>query len=190
MTQDSFGLLVLSGLLSRRVGRDGRHAVELLGPGDLLRPLDHPNIESMLPFSAEWRVIRPARLAILDARFAARAAPYTEIAAELVGRVLSRSRQLALTMAIVHHPRVETRVEMLFWVLAERWATMRPEGVVLSLPLTHGVLADLVAASRPAVSSALSALSKRGRVRRERDLWFLSGPPPGVRGVRGPSPAS
>ncbi len=179
LVKHGFGLLVLSGLLNRRVGRVGRYGVELLGPGDLLRPWDHPAIESMLPFSAEWNVVKPARVAILDARFAARAAPYPEIAAELIRRVLARSRQLALAMAIVHHPRVETRVEMMLWVLGERWARVRREGIVLSLPLTHAVIADLVAASRPAVSAALSALSDRGRVTREGDLWLLTGPPPG-----------
>jgi CRP/FNR family cyclic AMP-dependent transcriptional regulator len=179
LARGGFGLLVLNGLLSRRVGLEGRFGAELLGPTDLLRPWDRTSSASTLPFAADWDVIKPARLAILGARFGARAAPYPEIAAELVGRALMRSRQLALTMAIVHHPKVETRLEMLLWVLAERWATVRPDGVALSLPLTHSLLADLVAASRPAVSTALSALAKRDRLRRERDLWLLLGDPPG-----------
>jgi CRP-like cAMP-binding protein len=33
-----YGLLVLEGLLLRRVGIEGRYGAELLGPGDLLRP--------------------------------------------------------------------------------------------------------------------------------------------------------
>ncbi len=35
---DGFGLLVLSGFLVRRVGREGWFGAEILGPGDLLRP--------------------------------------------------------------------------------------------------------------------------------------------------------
>src|SRR5947207_9684154 len=35
---DGIGLLVLEGLLIRRVGIDGRFGAELLGEGDLLRP--------------------------------------------------------------------------------------------------------------------------------------------------------
>ncbi|MGH2966134.1 MAG: helix-turn-helix domain-containing protein [Solirubrobacterales bacterium] len=179
LARGGFGLLVVDGLLSRRVGRDGRFGAELLGPTDLLRPWDRTSSGASLPFSADWDVIKPARLAVLGARFGARAAPYPEIATELIGRALMRSRQLALMMAIVHHPKVETRLEMLLWVLAERWATVRPDGVALSLPLTHALLADLVAASRPAVSAALSALAKRGWLRRERHLWLLLGDPPG-----------
>jgi len=175
-----FGLLVLSGLLTRRVGRDGRFGAELLGSGDLLRPWDQPAaISNIMPFSAEWKVMRPVRLALLDRRFATRTAPYPEIAEEIIRRTLLRSRQLAMTMAIVHNPRVEVRVELLLWVLAERWATVRPDGVALSLPLTHALLADLVAARRPTVSAALSSLSKRGRLRRDGDLWVLTERPPG-----------
>ena len=33
-----YGLLIVEGLLLRRVGVGGRYAAELLGPGDLLRP--------------------------------------------------------------------------------------------------------------------------------------------------------
>jgi DNA-binding GntR family transcriptional regulator len=41
------------------------------------------------------------------------------------------------------------------------------------------VLADLVAARRPTVTSALSDLSRRGLVRAVGEGWLLSGPPPG-----------
>src|SRR5437870_3202033 len=41
MTEGGFGFLVLDGLLIRRVGIGERVAAELLGPSDLLRPLDH-----------------------------------------------------------------------------------------------------------------------------------------------------
>jgi hypothetical protein len=177
---EGFGLLVLSGLLSRRVGHEGRFGAELLGPTDLLRPWDRIEAESLIPFDADWNVIRSGRLAVLDRRFAMRVAPHPEVAAELMGRLVRRSRHAMLSMAIVHQPRVETRVEMMLWVLAERWATMRSGGVALSLPLTHALLADLVAASRPAVSAAVSVLTKAGRIRRDGDVWFLAGTPPGA----------
>jgi hypothetical protein len=38
LARGAFGLLVLAGLLIRRVGRDGRFGAELLAPGDILRP--------------------------------------------------------------------------------------------------------------------------------------------------------
>jgi CRP-like cAMP-binding protein len=97
-----------------------------------------------------------------------------------------RSRQLAVNMAIVHQARVDVRLHLLFWQLAGRWGRVRSDGVVVPLRLTHTVLADLVAARRPTVTSALSDLSRRGLVRAISDGWLLSGPPPG----RGISPAS
>jgi CRP-like cAMP-binding protein len=45
--------------------------------------------------------------------------------------------------------------------------------------LTHALLADLVAARRPTVTSALSELSRRGLVRYLEDGWLLIGEPPG-----------
>jgi CRP/FNR family cyclic AMP-dependent transcriptional regulator len=176
--EGGFGLLVLRGLLSRRVGRRGRFGAELLGPGDLLRPWDDPEAQAAMPFTSDWQVIRPVRLALLDRHFALRAVPYPEIPEQLIRRVLLRSRRLAMTMAIVHEPKIDMRVHMLLWTLAERWGTVRPDGVALVLPLTHALLADMVAASRPAVTAAISTLSRRGRLRRNRDLWLLRGGPP------------
>ncbi len=178
MAGTGYGLLVLRGLLSRRVGRGGRFGAELLGPGDLLRPWDDPGEDAAMPFTTAWRVIQPVLLADLDARFAARAAPYPEIPAQLVRRTVLRARRLGATMAIVHEPRVKARVRMVLWALAERWGTVRPDGVALRLPLTHALLADMVAASRPAVSAAVSALTRGGRLQRERNLWLLRGGPP------------
>jgi hypothetical protein len=40
------------------------------------------------------------------------------------------------------------------------------------------VLAELVAARRPTVTSALSDLARRGLVRHVDDVWLLSGDPP------------
>ena len=88
-------------------------------------------------------------------------------------------RSLAVNMAIVHHPRVETRVHMLLWHFADRWGTVRRDGVLLPLTLTHALLADLVAAQRPTVSAAIGVLAREGRVERVEGGWLLYGSPPG-----------
>src|SRR4051794_21239949 len=73
------GFLILSGLLVRRVGLNERMAAELLGPGDLLRPLEHDGDEATLPFEATWRVLDPLRLAVLDSRWSVRVAPFPQV---------------------------------------------------------------------------------------------------------------
>lgn len=176
---DGIGLLVLEGLLIRSVGIDGRFGAEMLGEGDLLRPWQGQDIQPTLPRTTGWRVLQPTRVAVLDAEAAQRFASYPELTGLLVGRALERSRNLAANMAIVQHPRVDTRLHMLLWHLADRWGRVRRDGTLVSLDLTHSVLAYLVAARRPTVSTALAELSERGLVRAESNGWLLSGEPPG-----------
>jgi CRP-like cAMP-binding protein len=127
-----------------------------------------------------WAVVEPARLALLDEDFVRRAVgPYPELASELVGRAMQRARNLAVNMAIVHQARVDVRIHMLLWHLAGRWGRVRSEGTVLRMRLTHAVLADLVAARRPTVTSAISELVKGGLVQTSGEEWVLFGEPPG-----------
>ena len=176
---DGIGLLVLEGLLIRRVGVDGRFGAELLGEGDLLRPWQGEDAPPTLPRTTGWRVLESARVALLDNRVAHRLARYPELTGRLAGRALERSRNLAVNMAIVHQPRVDVRLQMLFWHLAGRWGHVRSEGIIVPLHLTHTVLADLVAARRPTVSTALSELAKQHVLALTDDGWLLSGDPPG-----------
>lgn len=97
---------------------------------------------------------------------------------ELPG-ALRRTRNLSVNMAIVHQSRVDVRVHMLLWHLAGRWGRVGSQGVLLPLRLTHAVLADLVAARRPTVTSALSELGRRGKVESTGRGWLLHGDPPG-----------
>jgi CRP/FNR family transcriptional regulator, cyclic AMP receptor protein len=177
--RDGIGLLVLEGLLIRRVGVDGRFGAELLGEGDLLRPWQGEDAQPTLARTTGWRVLRPSRVAVLDTRVAQRFARYPELTGRLVGRALERSRNLAVNMAIVHQARVDVRLRMLFWHLADRWGRVASSGIIVPLRLTHTVLADLAAARRPTVTLALSELAKCGVVRPVDDGWLLSGEPPG-----------
>lgn len=111
------GLLLLGGLIVRRVGVGGRFGAELLSDGDLLRP---------------WQL------------------------------------------------------HMLFWELADRWGTVRGDGVHVPLRLTHAVLADLVAARRPTVTKALGELAGRSAVAWTGADWLLTGAPPAELNAVGP----
>jgi CRP/FNR family cyclic AMP-dependent transcriptional regulator len=178
-TPDGIGLLVLYGLLVRHVGVGGSFGAELLGQGDLLRPWQGEDAQLTLPQATRWRVLEPTRVAVLDVEVARRFARYPELTGSLVARTLERSRRLATNMAIVHQARVHVRLHMLLWHLADRWGHVRPEGTILPLRLTHDVLAELVAAQRPTVSSALSQLAANELVQPGREGWLLSGQPPG-----------
>jgi CRP/FNR family cyclic AMP-dependent transcriptional regulator len=177
--RDGIGLLVLEGLLLRRVGIDGRFGAELLGEGDLLRPWQGERTDSTLARKTGWRVLEPARVAVLDAQAARRMAAYPALTGRLVARALDRSRNLSINMAIVHQARVIVRLHMLLWHLAGRWGRVGSDGIILPIHLTHSVLADLVAARRPTVTTSLSELAKLGLVRAEGSRWLLSGEPPG-----------
>jgi CRP/FNR family cyclic AMP-dependent transcriptional regulator len=172
------GLLLLDGLVVRRVGRTGRYGAELLGPGDLMRPWQHDGEDVTLPFDTSFRVIEQALVALLDLRFAARACAYPEVGSALIGRAMQRSRTLVVNMAIAHYPRIDRRLLMLMWHLADRWGRVTPDGIRIPLRLTHQLLADLVASRRPSVTTALTQLASEGHISRVGDAWILHGEPP------------
>ncbi len=172
------GLLVLDGLLVRHVGVAGRFGAELLGEGDVLCPWQWEKDVPILPRTSRARVLRACRLAILDHEFTERAGRYPDVISALVTRALQRARHISVNMAIVQQPRIDIRLHMLFWEMADRWGTVRQDGVHLSVPLTHATLADLVAARRPTVTKALGELAERETVIWTGQDWLLPGHPP------------
>jgi len=178
MPEGGIGLLMLEGLLVRRVGIDERFGAELLGEGDLLRPWQDERDVELLPLQTGWSVVEPAHLAVLDRDFVQHLCAYPELVCTFVARAMERARHLSVNMAIVKQPRVEDRLHMLFWHLAGRWGRVRSDATVLPVRLTHAVLAQLVAARRPTVSTALSELARRGLVANKDDEWLLTGEAP------------
>ncbi len=169
------GLFVVEGLMIRRVTVGKRAGCELFGPGDLLRPWDTDGEYDPLPINVDWLVLKPARLAVLDTAFVLRTARWPSINSRIVSRVAQRARYLALTQAVMHLPRAHPRLLILFWLLAERWGTVGPDGVHVALPLTHEVLGMLIGAQRPTVTIALQRLARAGLLVREAaDRWLLT----------------
>jgi hypothetical protein len=172
------GLLVLEGLILRRVGLAGRYGSELLGEGDLLRPWQDEDPGPMPLRTGRWKVLRRGRMAVLDYDFALRLARYPEMIPCLLNRAVRRSRYMAANIAIIHQPRIDVRVHMLLWELAVRWGNVSRDGVRLPIRLTHATLAELVAARRPSVTKALGELADRSLVTWKGDHWLLKGKPP------------
>ncbi len=177
----TLGLLVLEGVLVRSVAMGGRQGLELFSSGDLVRPFDpYTQLDATASAEVHWWALTPTRLAVLDARFATKMCGYPEIMDELSGRLERRSSTHALRFAIIQQPRLSERLHFLLWHLADRFGRVRSDGVVLPLPLSHGVLAQLVGAQRPSVSRALKQLERTGLVSRRPDgTWWLRRQPPG-----------
>jgi CRP-like cAMP-binding protein len=76
--------------------------------------------------------------------------------------VLSRSARTAHWLLakslIVSCPLLQDRLILLFGLLGERWGRVTPDGILLDLPLTHGLLATLCGARRPSITLALHVL--------------------------------
>ncbi|HEX4804804.1 MAG TPA: Crp/Fnr family transcriptional regulator [Conexibacter sp.] len=174
------GLLMVRGLLARHVEIGAMGWTELLGPGDLLQPWTHVSeTASTLPAEARYEVIEPARMAVLDRAFALRVAPWPEIAAALLARSIERTRWLTYHLAAGQPARIDERAWMALWHLADRFGRVTPRGVELVLSgLTHEVLAVMLGARRPTVSSALRRLVELGLVTQpRRGEWLLHGEP-------------
>lgn len=169
------GLFVLDGLLLRRVEVGKRSACELFGPTDVFRPWDTDGDYDPVPIAVDWLVLKRTRLAVLDTGFMLRIARWPTITSRIVSRVAQRARYLTLTQAVTHLPRAYVRLLILFWLLADRWGRVGTQGVYVTLPLTHEVLAMLIGAHRPTVTIALQRLTRAGFLIRERsDRWLLT----------------
>jgi CRP/FNR family cyclic AMP-dependent transcriptional regulator len=180
----TLGLLVLDGVVTRDIVFAGRTTTELLGAGDILRPWEDDVPFDPLPFTVSWHVHVPTRVALLDARFALASARWPVLAGAISRRHVRRARSLAFQLAIAQLPRVDDRLLVLLWALAERWGRVSTQGVRLPLQLPHRTLATLVGARRPSVTTALSGLARDGLVERTDDGWLLHGDPTEVFATR------
>ena len=178
--RSGFGLLVLDGILARRVTLGRFDCTELLGAGDLLRPWTFTTLTTAsIPSDVTWNVVEPVRFAVLDRRFALSVSPWPEVSAALMDRMVQRARWLAFQLAVSHVVRVDTRLLLMMWHFADRWGRMTAEGARVRIPVTHSVLASVVGARRPSVTTSLGRLQDEGRIQRLSDgEWLLHGEPP------------
>jgi CRP/FNR family transcriptional regulator, cyclic AMP receptor protein len=173
------GFLIIDGLLSRTVDVLGRRCVELVGHSDVMRPWQWDDEGSHVRAEVGWTVLEPTRLAVLDHGLVLRIVPWPQLGLELFNRGTRRAHHLAVALAIAHHQRVDDRLLLTLWHLAERWGRVHSDGVVVPLPLGHQRLADLIGAQRQSVTTAMGGLTRSGAVtRRDNGDWVLLGNPP------------
>src|SRR4051812_47364987 len=167
------GALVLDGVVVREARLADQVNAQLLGPGDILRPWSVA--ESSLPCPTRWEAAPGTVVAILDQRFATSARRWPALATVVHDRLADQLDAAAVRTAITGLRRVEQRLLALLWHLADRWGRVRPEGVLVALPLTHELLGRLVAAQRPTVTLAMKALAEDRLVTRTAaGTWLLA----------------
>ena len=165
--EGTYGFVIITGTVLRRVIAGHREGAELLGAGDLIQP-------SRESEDVSWRVIADCTVAVLDLRALADAAAVPELAGALLAAANARTQTVARQLVVAQWPSVDERLVATLDMLAERWGVVTPEGVVLPDFLTHSVLAPLVGARRPSVTTSLKRLSEAGSVRRRSDgRWVL-----------------
>ncbi len=170
------GYLVAKGLLVRRVEIARGSSAELLGSGDLLRPWQEDASSFCV---ASWEVLEPSTLLVLGPGFTRSLAQWPTVSANLAMRGLWRSRALAADAAIASIVGIEERLLIMLWHLAERWGEPGAGGIQISIRIPHRLLAEMVGARRPSITSALAQLQEAGHLKSDPDGgWILLGDPP------------
>jgi CRP/FNR family transcriptional regulator, cyclic AMP receptor protein len=169
---DALAALVVRGLGTRQITIAGRRSAELLGPGDVFRPW--ASADPVIPAESRWASGSGVVVAVLDGRFMAAARRWPQLFAVVHERLAEQLERSTMRAAIMSLPRVEQRILGIFWQLAERWGTVRSQGVVVDLAITHELIGQLIGAQRPTVSLALQALAGEGLLERtSHDSWML-----------------
>jgi CRP/FNR family cyclic AMP-dependent transcriptional regulator len=176
---ERLGLLVLDGLIARIVTVGSQRRAELIGPGDVIRPWETGGDElDRVRLDVRWDVLQPARLAVLDAAFTRDACRIPQVMSALILRSIRRSQRMAVLLAIADVRRVDERLLALFGHLGDRWGRVTPDGVHVPVRLTHELIAQLIGAQRPTVTTGLGELQRAGRlIKRPDRTWLLPGEP-------------
>ena len=168
------GLLVLDGLVAINTCVGDRAACELVGGGDLLQHFE-PRTDELVAQTETCHALSPTSFALLDEAFAGRVGAFPGVGMALLRRAARRASEAETLRAIASHPRLEVRLVLLFWHLASRWGRVVPDGIRLTMPLTHRLLGQLVGAERPSVSHAMHRLAQTDLVLGAADDLLLNG---------------
>jgi CRP-like cAMP-binding protein len=181
------GFLVLKGLLLYEVSACDRSTAELLGAGDLIRLSGE--VSTTLGSTVKWAVLEQVLLADLGTVANSRFAETNDVFEVLVERGIQRAEAVAIQRSIMAHVRVDVRVLAYLWHLADRFGVVTPGAVKLDIPLTHAILARLIGARRPTVTTALQRLIQLGYLRRDGRAFVLIGDATAVAELESRSPA-
>lgn len=171
----AFDFLIVKGVVLKETFLAGRSALELLGPGDVLAP--PLTATRQLESRATSRYLAHGRvsLAAIEEHFRQAMRHWPGLADFLHDRLGRQTHRTSMHLAMLHQPRVEDRVLVLFADLAERFGHVTPEGVLIDMPLTHDIIGGLVGSRRPTVTLALHRLASDGLLERlDANRWKLA----------------
>jgi CRP-like cAMP-binding protein len=167
------GGVIVGGLMVRELTLGPTVSAELLAAGDVLLPVAQAPV-AFLPTECTCMVLEPLSIVWLGARFEQAACRWPELSRALLRRAHTRAHRAAVMQNIAQVTRIDDRVLTLLWHLSERFGRVGSEGVVLPLRLTHRVIARLIGARRPSVTTAITGLENRSSVQRRADgSWLL-----------------
>jgi CRP/FNR family transcriptional regulator, cyclic AMP receptor protein len=160
--------VVLRGLAAREVSAAGTVSAQLFGPGDVIAATGAEDV-GLVPATVSWFVIEPLVVAWLGEQFEQALRQWPALNRALFQRLSDASMRASFTQNLAQLTRVHDRVLVLLWHLAERFGRVTPDGVVVPLRLTHRMIARLVGARRPSVTTAIAALERTGTIERRAD---------------------
>lgn len=174
-TPGAFDFLIVDGVVLKETTLADRSALELLGPGDVLAPpltaahqLESRGVSRYLAHGC-------VSLAAIEAQFRRARTRWPGIADFLHDCLGRQTHRASMHVAMLHQPRVEDRVIVLFADLAERFGRVTADGVLVDVQLTHDIIAGLVGSRRPTVTLALQTLASDGLLERlDGNRWKLA----------------
>lgn len=174
-TPGAMHFLIVDGVVLKETTLARRPALELLGAGEFLAP--PLTAARQLESRAISRYLAHGRvsLAVIEAHVRQAARSWPGVANSLHDRLARQTHHASMHVAMLHLPRIEDRLIALFADLAERFGRVTSNGILIDLPLTHGIIGGLVGSRRSTVTLGLQELASDGLLERlDGDRWKLS----------------
>jgi CRP-like cAMP-binding protein len=145
-------------------GSARRIVVSLAGPCSVLvAPAAHERVEALAA----------ARLMLIPAATHRRLLEIAAAASLIIEAVEGSLRDCRESLAQFGSGRHTDRVRQKLIQLARNYGKVGTEGLVLDLPLTHELLADMVGSRRETVTRSLTQLTREGLIRHERGRYLI-----------------
>jgi CRP-like cAMP-binding protein len=167
-------LLIEEGLVLMSASDRGsvrRIVVSLTGPGSVVLP---PGADERLEALAD------ARVTLVSSSSNRRLLEIPAAAISIVDEIRAGLQDCRQSLAHFASHRHTERVRLKLIQLALSYGKVGTDGLLLEVPLTHELLADMIGSTRETVTRALAQLAHEGIIRHERGRYRVGIPPEGL----------